>query len=123
MDNEEIVVQQEEAPQEEAPKKKRPGRKPMTPEQKEAARKAREEKKKLEKQEEQRKLAEGLQPEIYVQYQQTEANVTELIQVAKDEFHKEKKRTHVTSMKLYVKPEERTVYYVINDSAEGKVEY
>lgn len=46
-----------------------------------------------------------------------------LVEAAKADFHKEKKRTLVTSLKLYVKPEEHMAYYVINGSYEGKVPY
>ena len=117
MENEEIIKELEDAdvPQEDTPvKRKRGGRKPFTPEQKEAAAKAREE---------QIRLAATMQPEIYVQFQQTEANVNDLIQMAKDAFRKEKKRTRITGMKLYLKPEERCAYYVINETSSGKIEY
>lgn len=102
------------APVEEPVRKKRPGRKPMTPEEKEASRKRREEEK---------RLAAALKPEVYVQFQETEADIAVLIERAKEEFHKEKKRTRITGMKLYIKPEERAAYYVINEKASGKVEY
>lgn len=42
---------------------------------------------------------------------------------AKADFHKEKKRTRVTALKLYVKPEEHLAYYVINRNCEGKISY
>lgn len=100
--------------EEEKPAKRRGGRKPMTPEEKLASAKLREE---------QKRMAENLKPLIYVQYQETEAEISALIDAAKAEFRKEKKRTPIKSMKLYVKPDERTAYYVINEKAEGKISY
>ena len=46
-----------------------------------------------------------------------------LVEAAKADFHKEKKRTLITALKLYVKPEEHMAYYVINGSHEGKIPY
>lgn len=94
--------------------KKRPGRKPMTAAEKEAAAKARAEEK---------AKAKNLKPEIVVQFQGTETDMTALVEAAKADFHKTKKRTLVTDMKLYVKPEERMAYYVINGDYTGSVLY
>lgn len=94
--------------------KKKPGRKPMTAAEKEAAAKVRAEEK---------AKAENLKPEVIVQFQNVEADVTALIEEAKADFHKTKKRTLVTDMKLYVKPEERAAYYVINGEYTGSVSY
>lgn len=93
---------------------KKPGRRPMTAAEKEAAVKARAEEK---------AKAENLKPEVIVQFQDVEADVTALIEEAKADFHKTKKRTLVTDMKLYVKPEERAAYYVINGEHTGSVSY
>ena len=98
---------------EEQPKKK-PGRQALTPEAKAAAAKARAEEK---------KKAENMKPEVYVQFQGGEISVDALIDAAKDDFHQAKKRTRVTALKLYVKPEEYTAYYVVNDSHEGKITF
>ena len=94
--------------------KRKPGRQPMTDEEKEKAAKVRAEEK---------ERAENLKPEIVVQYQGSEIDMAVLVEAAKADFHEEKKRTLVTSLKLYVKPEERMAYYVINGSYEGKVPY
>ena len=99
---------------EEPKPKRRGGRKPMTPEQKAEAAKLRAQ---------QKQMAENLKPDVYVQFQESQAVINDLIEAAKDEFRKEKKRTRITDMKLYVKPEERTAYYVINEKVEGKVTY
>lgn len=94
--------------------KKRPGRKPMTPEEKEAAAKVRAEEK---------AKADNLKPEIFVQFQESEASVNALVEAVKADFHKEKKRTLITSMKLYVKPEEKMAYYVVNESHNGNITF
>ena len=92
--------------------RKKPGRQPMTLEEKAAAAKARAEEK---------AKADNLKPEVYVQFQESEASIDSLVEAAKADFHKTKKRILVTAMKLYVKPEDHMAYYVINGSHEGKV--
>lgn len=94
------------------PKKR--GRQPMTPEEREAAARVRAAEK---------EKAENLRPDIFLQYQDCDLNMAELAEAAKADFHKEKKRTLVTELKLYIKPEERTAYYVINGAYEGKVSF
>ena len=94
--------------------KRRPGRRPMTPEEKEVAAKARAEEK---------AKADNLKPDLVIQYQSDEVVVASLVEKAKADFHQTKKRTLVTAMKLYIKPEERTAYYVINDTYTGSVTY
>ena len=116
MDNEimkEELTEEVPAPEETKPKR-RGGRKPMTPEQKAESARIRAERK---------QMAENLKPSVYVQFQETEANINELIDSAKAAFKAEKKRTRITSMKLYVKPEERSAYFVINEKNEGKISY
>ena len=108
MDEKEVVQETQE------PKKRRGGRKPMTPEQKAEAAKAREEEK---------RKADNLVPEVVVQYQDSEANITALIDAAKEDFRTVKKRMRITDMKLYVKPEEHAAYYVINGEFNGKVPF
>ena len=92
--------------------KKKPGRKPMSAEEKAAAAKLRAEEK---------KKADDLKPEIVLQYQGGETDVTALVEAAKADFHSVKKRTLVTSLKLYIKPEEGAAYYVINEDHNGKI--
>ena len=94
--------------------KKKPGRQPMTAEEKAAAAKLRAEEK---------AKADNLKPEIIIQFQDSETTIDALVEAAKADFHQIKKRTRVTAMKLYVKPEERAAYYVINDGHEGKVSF
>ena len=99
---------------EESKPRKKPGRQPMTPEEKAAAAKARAEEK---------AKADNLKPEIFVQFQENEVSIDALTEAVKADFHKTKKRTLVTAMKLYVKPEEHMAYYVVNESHEGKVSF
>lgn len=102
------------SPTEKTKLRKKTGRRPMTPEEKAAAVKARAAEK---------AKAENLKPEVFLQYQDSEASINALIEAAKADFHKTKKRTLVTAMKLYIKPEERMAYYVINESHDGKVPF
>ena len=92
--------------------KKKPGRQPMTAEEKEAAAKARAAEK---------EKADKMKPELIVQYQGSDVDMSALVEAAKADFHQTKKRTLITSMKLYFKPEENAAYYVINESYEGKI--
>ena len=46
-----------------------------------------------------------------------------LAEKAKADFHATKKRKLVMELKLYIKPEEHTAYYVINGSHEGKIPF
>ena len=99
-------------PAEKTKPRKKPGRQPMTPEQKAEAAKARAEEK---------AKAANLKPEVFVQFQERDTAIDALVEAAKADFHKAKKRTLVKSMKLYIKPEEHMAYYVINEIHEGKV--
>ncbi|NBI11525.1 hypothetical protein D1641_16165 [Colidextribacter sp. OB.20] len=92
--------------------KPKAGRKAMSPEEKEAAAKVRA----LEKEK-----AQNMRPEIFVQYQGGEISMDALVDAVKANFHEEKKRTLITDLKLYIKPEERTAYYVVNETFEGKI--
>lgn len=94
--------------------KKRPGRQPMTPEQKEAAAKLRAAEK---------EKADNLRPEVIIQFQNNDVKVAELVDAARADFRKAKKRTLVTDMKLYVKLEDAAAYYVINGENTGKVSF
>ena len=94
--------------------KKRGGRKPMTAEEKAAMAKARAESK---------AKADNLKPTVIVQFQGSEVELDTLVEAAKADFRQEKKRTPITDLKLYVKPEERTAYYVVNEKYNGSVSY
>ena len=132
------------------PKKRRGGRKPLTPEEKEARKRAREEAKMnaagdaqepgkrrggrkpftaaqkaaaAKAREEAIQKAANLTPEVHVQYQDSDAEMQAIIAAAKEDFRSVKKRMRITDMKLYVKPDEQTAYYVINGDFSGKVNY
>ena len=98
----------------EVKEKKRPGRKPMTPEQKAAAAAERAAEK---------AKADNLKPEIFMEYQGSQTDMNTLLKAAKADFRATKKRTLVTDLKLYVKPEEHIAYYVINGKHEGKISF
>ncbi|MBQ9412699.1 MAG: hypothetical protein IJU29_06355 [Oscillospiraceae bacterium] len=94
-----------------APKKRQ--RKPWTQEQKQAAAARRQEMK---------DKAENLKPGIFVQFGELESDANALVEAAKAEFRKEKKRAKITELNLYIKPEEHAAYFVINGSFSGKLE-
>lgn len=94
--------------------KRKPGRKPMTAEQKEEAAKLRRDKK---------EKASNMKPEIIMQFQGAETDLGELAELAKSDFHAKRKRTLITSLRLYIKPEERTAYYVVNETYTGQVQF
>ncbi|MCR5825221.1 MAG: DUF6465 family protein [Oscillospiraceae bacterium] len=92
--------------------RKKPGRKPMTAAQKAVAAQQREALK---------KAAAQMKPELILQYQDGETDVTALIEAAKAEFQATHKRTLITGLKLYLKPEDGAAYYVINETETGKI--
>ena len=114
MDENNIMEEQEVIQEAVAGKKPRKPRRKMTPEEKEAAALKRAERK---------AQADSMKPAVYVQYEGAEAVVEDLIEAAKADFRKEKKRAKIIEFKLYVKPEERAAYYVINGAYDGKIEY
>ena len=67
--------------------------------------------------------AEMPEKKVYVQFRDTEVEVGDLMEAARAAFREEKKRTAIKELKLYIKPEEKTAYYVINEKFDGKVEY
>lgn len=94
--------------------KKKPGRKAMTPKEKEAAAKARAAEK---------AKADQMKPELILQYQGADMDLGALTEAAKTDFHAQKKRILITSLKLYIKPEEQTAYYVVNETYTGSVTF
>lgn len=94
--------------------RKRPGRKPMTAEEKAAAAALREEAK---------AKADNLKPEIFIEYQGNQTDMNTLVEAVRADFRSVKKRTLITNLKMYVKPEENAVYYVVNESYQGKISF
>lgn len=72
---------------------------------------------------EEKAKADSLKPEVFVQFQEDETSIDSLVEAAKADFHKTKKRTLVTTVKLYVKPEVHMAYYVINGTYKGSVSF
>ena len=62
-------------------------------------------------------------PVVYVQYQGEEEKIEDLVAAAKASFAAEHARTKVTDLKLYIKPEERAAYYVVNEKFAGRVDF
>ena len=102
------------APAAKAEPAKKPGRKPMTAAEKAANAKARAEEK---------KKADAMTPTLTMQYGGRDIDVKALVQAAKDDFKANHKRTLLTELNLYLKPEESTLYYVANGSTEGKIRF
>lgn len=86
----------------------------MLPEEKAAAAKARAAEK---------EKADNLKPEFFMQFQGAETDLNALVEAAKTDFRAEKKRTLITDLKLYIKPEDHIAYYVINGKHEGKISF
>lgn len=62
-------------------------------------------------------------PVVYVQYKGAEEKVEDLVAAAKAAFTAEHSRTKIADLKLYIKPEERAAYYVVNDKFAGRVDF
>ncbi len=62
-------------------------------------------------------------PVVYVQYMGEEEKVEDLVAAAKAAFAAEHTGTKVTDLRLYIKPEERAAYYVVNEKFAGKVDF
>ena len=67
-----------------------------------------------------REAVSAVTPMVYIQYGDKEIVCDELIERARADYKANNKGT-VRSVKLYVKPEENTAYYVINGK-EGKID-
>ena len=112
-DEAESVVASEESAEAAAPKRKG-GRRPMSEAEKAEAAKARAEAKAKEA---------GMTPELYLQFNGGEVDLAALVESAKADFKSTRKRTPLTELKLYIKPEDGAAYYVANGSVEGKVSF
>ncbi|MBE7004103.1 MAG: hypothetical protein E7425_07440 [Ruminococcaceae bacterium] len=121
MDTEELAPVTEEAaaetPAPEAAKKsetaKKGGRPPMTAAEKAAAAKARKEAKALEA---------SMVPTLKLQFAGSEVDLAAVTEAAKADFKSAHKRTPLTELTIYVKPEDGKAYYVANGFTEGIVE-
>ena len=68
-----------------------------------------------------KRQSENMTPVVYVQSLYGECEISATIASVREQFRAVKKRTCVTDMKVYTKPEERIAYYVI--MLDGNVEY
>lgn len=62
-------------------------------------------------------------PEIVLQYSGAEIEASTLADAAVAQYKAAKKRARIKAIKLYIKPEERAAYYVINGTFNGKVDF
>lgn len=61
--------------------------------------------------------------EIYVQYGPGESSVATVVEKIKAEYVEQGHRaSSIKSLKIYLKPEDRSAYYVINDKVAGRVD-
>ena len=67
----------------------------------------------------QKKVTAALVPEVYVQWDNMEISMANIIEKAKEDFKAEHSDL-ILSCRVYVKPQDNAAYYVIND-VEGKV--
>ena len=67
----------------------------------------------------QKKVTSALVPEVYVQWDNMEISMSDIIEKAKEDFKAEHSDL-ILSCRVYVKPQDNAAYYVIND-VEGKV--
>ena len=97
-----------------ADEKKKDGRPKWTAEQRQAAATA---------QADRKKKAESMKPELIIQYDGSEAKTADIEAAVIADFRQTKKRAPITDMKVYIKPEEHTAYYVINEKYTGSVPF
>ncbi len=61
-------------------------------------------------------------PEVVLQYREYEVNMEDVVERVKAHYvAKGHKRDSIVDLQVYVKPEDFTAYYVINDGVVGKV--
>lgn len=88
--------------------KKKTGRKPSTSTKAKAAKPAKKE---------------VSQPEIFIQYGPGESSVGAVVERIRNEYVEQGHRlSSIKSLKVYLKPEDRSAYYVINDKVAGRVD-
>ena len=72
---------------------------------------------------EEKAKADSLVPVLLLQYQGDETDTAALIEAAKADFKAGHKRTLITDLKLYLKPEEQMAYYVVNGAISGSIHF
>ena len=91
-------------------------------ERKKTVRKPKAEELKTEAVQPQQEQAEKETTTVFVQYAGLESEVGSLTKAALADFKASHKNADVTSLNLYIKPEDHAAYYVINGEFTGKVE-
>lgn len=63
------------------------------------------------------------QPEIFIQFGPGESSVDNVVERIRKEYVQQGHRvSSIKSLKVYLKPEDRSAYYVINDKVAGRVD-
>lgn len=62
-----------------------------------------------------------IKTEISLQYRSRETDTEQMIQRVQDDYKAHGNTAEITSLQLYIKPEDWTIYYVINDGIVGKI--
>lgn len=62
-----------------------------------------------------------IKTEMSLQYRSREADAEEMIKRVQDDYTAHGNTAEITSIQLYIKPEDWTIYYVINDGIVGKI--
>ncbi|HOO28406.1 MAG TPA: DUF6465 family protein [Lachnospiraceae bacterium] len=96
--------------------------KPVEPEKKEAAKAATTVKKTTPVKKAPAKKAE-VKENLYVQFGDWEIGQADVIAKVKEAYKAEGNKAAVKSMDVYVKPEEKMVYYVVNGEITGSIEF
>lgn len=66
---------------------------------------------------------EAASPEIFIQYGPGESSVGTVVDRIRNEYVEQGHRaSSIKSLKVYLKPEDRSAYYVINDKVAGRVD-
>lgn len=102
-----VSAEQADVPEKEIkPERKKPGRKPGS-----KSKTTKPEKKVL------------TQPEIFIQFGPGESSVDNVVERIRKEYVQQGHRvSSIKSLKVYLKPEDRSAYYVINDKVAGRVD-
>ena len=66
--------------------------------------------------------AANMKPVVVLQYQGKDTEIATLIEAAKADFKAAKKRTPITELTVYLKPEENAAYYVVNGEFSRKLD-
>lgn len=64
----------------------------------------------------------SVKPEIIIQYLGKEYTQKDLADAVEKAWHEKRPKERIRAMRLYVKPEENRVYYVINDCFTGSID-